>query len=98
MKRRGVSRARAGLIKRRQLAFMLFGAKQVALSRGLLTKRAGKRRTLDGLPRWKKDDEAATRIQRMLRARRNNGMMQKVAKRKLRRDAASVRRPLRFFG
>jgi hypothetical protein len=67
-----IQSAYRGLLQRRQLGFMIFGAKQEALSRGLLSKRPAKKRTLDGLPRWKKENEAATRIQRLLRAKKNN--------------------------
>ena len=80
-----------GLIKRRQFSFAIFGAKQEALSQGLLTKRARKTRTLESLPRWKKDTEAATRIQRMLRARKNRSSMMSGLKRKMRRDASKAR-------
>jgi hypothetical protein len=80
-----------GLIKRREFSFAIFGAKQEALSQGLLTKRAVKSRTLDSLPRWKKDTEAATKIQRMLRARKNRSSMMTGLKRKMKRDAAKAR-------
>lgn len=80
-----------GLIKRREFSFAIFGAKQEALSQGLLTKRVRKSRALDSLPRWKKDTEAATRIQRMLRARKNRSNMMVGLKRKMRRDAAKAR-------
>jgi hypothetical protein len=80
-----------GLIKRREFSFAIFGAKQEALSQGLLTKTARKSRTLESLPRWKKDTEAATRIQRMLRARKNRSSMMSGLKRKMRRDAAKAR-------
>ena len=85
-----------GLLKRREFSFAIFGAKQEALSQGLLSKRPGKSRTLDSLPRWKKDSEAATKIQRMLRAKKNRTSMMKGLKRKMKRDEAKAKTAATF--
>ena len=86
-----IQSAYRGLLRRRQFAFTLFTAKQEALSQGLISRRVRKKRTLDTLPRWKKDTEAATRIQRMMRAKKNRGSMMKGLRRQMRRDAAKAK-------
>eukprot|EP01052_Picozoa_sp_SAG31_P004376 SAG31_NODE_181_length_21114_cov_99.705211_2_plen_1026_part_00 len=82
-----------GLVRRRAFAFLTFGARQEAINRQLITKRATRKRDLGGVPpRWKKDDDAATRIQRLMRSRANKRAMGKAVRRQVRREALTAKR------